>query len=107
MDWKPTKITFPQTTTDDYLKQAITDIATILQQRPQHRNIQLTYGDTTNNAWVTLADMLARAAVKPQHEPPNNTHAEQRVKQPSPCKKPRCRTEGDEAKTAPHTSHKH
>jgi len=68
MDWKPKKIDFLSTTTEDYLKQAFTDISSVLQQATHLKEIQLEYGDGTNNAWVKLADMLARAVHKPPNE---------------------------------------
>jgi len=68
MDWNPKKIVFPSTTTEDYLKQAVTDISNVLQQAPHLKDSQLEYGDGTKNAWAKLADMLARAV----HIPPYN-----------------------------------
>jgi hypothetical protein len=83
VEWKPRKVAFPETTTEDYLKQAVTDIATILQHTPKLRNIQLDYGDVTNNAWTHLADMLARAAAKPPIPQLQRDAQEQRVAQSS------------------------
>ena len=68
MDWKPKNIVFPSTTTEDYLKQAVSDISNVLQQAPHLRDINLEYGDNTNNAWIKLADMLAKAGHSPQNK---------------------------------------
>lgn len=92
MEWKPTNITFPHVSTTDYLKQALTDITTVLQQMPKLADIQLEYGDETNNAWVKLADLLKQAATKgkllnnqkDQSQPLQRVHREQRVHKPQP-----------------------
>ena len=59
---------FPSTTTEDYLKQAVTDISNGLQQATHLKDIQLEYGDGINNAWVKLADILARAVLIPPNK---------------------------------------
>ena len=76
MDWKAKKIIFPSTTTEDYLKQAVMDISNVLQQAPHLRDINLEYGDGTNNAWVKLADMLAKAGHLPQNKISTSTQSE-------------------------------
>jgi len=75
MDWKPKKTIFPSITTEGNLKQAVTDISNILQQTPHLRDINLEYGDGTNNAWDKLADMLAKAGYLPQNKVSTSTQS--------------------------------
>jgi hypothetical protein len=65
----PNKIPFPNILTEDYLKQAASDILTVLQNPPSNLPC-LAYGDATNNAIdVQLATLLGRAVAPPA--PPN------------------------------------
>jgi hypothetical protein len=64
----PKKIPFPTILTEDYLKQAASDILTVLQNPPSNLPY-LAYGDATNNAIVQLATLLGRAVAPPS--PPN------------------------------------
>ena len=60
----PHDITFPEVTTEDYLKQAVDDIVQLLKNKP---NIvpTLQYGDDTRNAIDAIATLLSRAAPRP------------------------------------------
>jgi hypothetical protein len=60
----PKKIPFPRITTEDYLKQAASDIVAILKNPPSSIPY-LAYGDTTNNAIVQIATLLGRAESPP------------------------------------------
>ncbi len=67
----PKKIPFPKITTEDYLKQAASDILAILQKPPSSLPY-LAYGDATNNAIVQIATLLGRADAPP--ELPTSAH---------------------------------
>ena len=56
----PHTIPIPKTTTDDYLKQAIADIITIL-GKPRQTLPCLQFGDETRNAIQKIAEVLGRA----------------------------------------------
>jgi hypothetical protein len=60
----PKKFTFPAISTEDYLKQAASDILAILQKPPSSLPY-LAYGDATNNAIVQIATLLGRAVAPP------------------------------------------
>jgi hypothetical protein len=60
----PKSVPFPQISTEDYLKQAASDIVAILQQPPTNLPF-LAYGDTTNNALVQIATLLGQASDQP------------------------------------------
>jgi hypothetical protein len=60
----PKKIPFPRISTEDYLKQAASDIVAILKNPPSSIPY-LAYGDTTNNAIVQIATLLGRAETPP------------------------------------------
>ena len=66
VEFFPQKNPFPKVSTDDYLRQAATDIAHILRQ-PQKSIPTLTYGTPVTNAYVHLAQILKRATE--QHTP--------------------------------------
>jgi hypothetical protein len=55
---------FPNVSTEDYLKQAASDILSILQKSPSTLPY-LAYRDATNNAIVHIATLLGRAAAPP------------------------------------------
>jgi hypothetical protein len=61
----PKKIPFPKTSTEDYLKQAASDILAIL-QKPPTTLPYLACGDATSNAIVAIATLSGRADVPPQ-----------------------------------------
>jgi hypothetical protein len=60
----PKKIPFPSISTEDYLKQAASDILAILQKPPSSLPY-LAYGDMTNNAIVQIATLLGWAVATP------------------------------------------
>jgi hypothetical protein len=60
----PKTLPFPKISTEDYLKQAASDILAILQNPPSHLPY-LAYGDKTNNALVQIATLLGRAVAPP------------------------------------------
>ena len=60
----PTSIPFPNISTEEYLKQAASDIVAIL-QKPPSSIPYLAYGDTTQNALVQIATFLGRATTPP------------------------------------------
>jgi hypothetical protein len=53
----PKTIPFPDISSKDYLKQAVSDILTILQNPPSNLPY-LAYGDATNNVIVHIATLL-------------------------------------------------
>jgi hypothetical protein len=57
----PNTVPFPNISTEDYLKQAASDILSILRKSPSTLPY-LAYGDATNNAIVQIATLLGRAA---------------------------------------------
>ena len=61
----PTTIPFPQIKLDDYLRQAATDIITILTQPPSTTTPSLQAGDPVRNALLTLATQLKRIEPMP------------------------------------------
>ena len=71
------KIPFPKVSTDNYLRQAATDLVHILQQA-QPTISTLTYGTPVTNAYIQLAQILKRATK--QSKPTN----EKVYKVPSP-----------------------
>jgi hypothetical protein len=60
----PKKIPFPKISTEDYLKQAASDILSILQNPPSSLPY-LAYGDPTKNALVQIATLLGRSVSPP------------------------------------------
>jgi hypothetical protein len=60
----PKKIPFPSISTEDYLKQAASNILAILPKTPSSLPY-LAYGDPTNNAIVQIATLLGRAVAAP------------------------------------------
>ena len=61
----PKTVAFPEISTEDYLKQAASDILSILKDPPSSLPY-LAYGDATNNAIVHIATLLGRAVPPPQ-----------------------------------------
>jgi hypothetical protein len=61
----PKQIPFPQTSTEDCLKQAASEILDVL-QKPPTTLPYLGHGDATNNAVVAIATLLGRADVPPE-----------------------------------------
>ena len=57
----PHVVPFPQITTEDFLKQAATDIIHLLSQPPKSTIPTLEAGSTTQNALLKLAEILKRA----------------------------------------------
>ena len=64
VEFFPSTIPFPKVSTDDYLRQAATDILTILRE-PEKTIPTLQYGSPTCNAYVQLAQILKRATTQP------------------------------------------
>ena len=60
VEFFPQRISFPRVTTDNYLRQAATNIAHILRQ-PQKTIPTLTYGMPVTNAYIYLEQILKRA----------------------------------------------
>jgi len=60
----PKKVKFPKTTTEDYLRQAASDIVFILQNKPSIVP-SLDFGDETENALLHISTLLGRAAKPP------------------------------------------
>jgi hypothetical protein len=60
----PKTVPFPNISTEDYLKQAASDILSILQKSPTTLPY-LVYGDATNNTIVQIAKLLGRAEAPP------------------------------------------
>jgi hypothetical protein len=60
----PKSVPFPQISTEDYSKQAASDIVALLQQPPTNLPF-LAYGDATKNALVQIATLLGRASDQP------------------------------------------
>jgi hypothetical protein len=92
VEFFPTIIPFPTITTADYLKQAATDIVTIL-RNPSNDLPSLSFGDDTTNALVQIAQLLGRATLPPATpvDPPRvPTPVEHTV--PSPVHPPRVAT---------------
>ena len=69
----PHDIPFPAIKTDDYLKQAVKDIITILTKPPSSTTPSLSTGDPVRNALLKLATQLKRIESIPQS--PNTTTA--------------------------------
>ena len=80
----PSVIPVPKVTTDDFLRQAATDIVTILTNPDTSTNFSLESGDTTHIALLKIAKTLHRAENLPTSIPPTSiTPALPRV-QPNP-----------------------
>ena len=63
----PSTIPLPQTSTEDYLKQASSDILSLLKNRPTSLPY-LQAGSTTKNAIEKMAHLLNRAEPRPKGE---------------------------------------
>jgi hypothetical protein len=64
LEFFPKTIPFPKVTTDDYLRQAATDIISILTTKPAIIP-SLAYGDDTKNALFKIATLLGRSTLPP------------------------------------------
>ena len=81
VDFFPSHTPFPSVTTDDYLRQAASDLLTIL-QAPKKNIPTLTYGSAISNAYIHLAQILKRATqppTTPQNKPPSSNKAPLRI----------------------------
>ena len=65
----PTVVPFPKVSTDDFLRQAATDIITILTEPPSSTTPTLEAGDSTRNALLKIAKTLKRAEKLPEPSP--------------------------------------
>ena len=90
VSFHPHTVEFPAVSTLDYLKQASDDILHIL-CNPQQAFPYLEGGDQTKNAYVKIAQLLNRAAVRPtpptvtqQTAPDLTPHQERRTVEPPP-----------------------
>ena len=61
----PATFKFPETTTEDYLRQSIGDILALLKDPPKKFTF-LAYGDATKNAVTKIAHLLQRSAPQPR-----------------------------------------
>ena len=61
----PKRITFPEIDLDDYLRQAATDIITLLTAPPSTTTVTLEAGDPTRNALLKIATILNRSTPLP------------------------------------------
>ena len=61
----PHSVPFPKVTTDDFLRQSISDIIAILQKNPPSTVPSLQAGDQTRAALQTIADLLNRSVTPP------------------------------------------
>ena len=68
VEFFPTTAPFPRVSTDDYLRQAATDLVDIL-RAPKNNIPSLTYGSPTTNAYIHLAQILKRSATPPTPVP--------------------------------------
>ena len=66
-------IPFPTVNTDQYLRQAATDILAIL-QAPEKNIPSLSYGSSVANAYVQIAQILKRATLPPTSKQTTNLH---------------------------------
>ena len=82
----PTKIAFPETKLVDFLKQAATDIVTILTQPPSPTTPSLQAGDPTQNTLLDIATSLNRIEQLPTFSNLSQSHtvSSLRVKTPNP-----------------------
>ena len=67
--FSPTVVPFPKVSTDDFLRQAATDIITILTEPPSSTTPTLEAGDGTRNALLKIAETLKRADKLPEPTP--------------------------------------
>ena len=82
VEFFPTSLPFPSVTLTDHLKQAASDIVTILTQPPSTTAPSLAAGDPVRNALLTLATQLKQ--VQPIPEPVKPP----RVSSPAPVTSP-------------------
>jgi hypothetical protein len=61
----PATFKFPETTTEDYLRQSVGDILALLQDPPKTLPF-LSYGDATKNAVTKIAQLLQRSVPQPR-----------------------------------------
>ena len=61
----PYNFKFPETTAEDYLRQSVGDILTLLQDPPKTLTF-LACGDDTKNAITKIAHLLQRSVTQPQ-----------------------------------------
>ena len=66
----PTVIPMPQVGLEDFLRQAASDIITILTDPPSTTTLKLQVGDSTRNAMLELASIFNRLAPLPEPQPP-------------------------------------
>ena len=59
--FSPKVVPFPKISTDDFLRQAATDIITILTEPPSSTYPTLEAGDSTHNTLLKIAETLKRA----------------------------------------------
>jgi hypothetical protein len=84
IDWFPHTVPFPQTTTDDYLRQTASDMLALLNQ-PNQAVPSLTYSSAITNAYIHIAQILRRATGQPPTALPAR---EPRVRLPPPATPP-------------------
>jgi hypothetical protein len=70
VDWFPHKVPFPKVTTDEYLRQAATDMLTLLEDKTANTIPSLTYGSNIINAYIQIAKILKRQTAPPRPAPP-------------------------------------
>ena len=58
-------VPFPQVKVEDYLRQAVTDVVSLLKNPPASTYPTLQYGNSTLNAFRQIAETLNRAAQVP------------------------------------------
>ena len=77
VEFFPHSIPFPEVKLKDHLKQAATDIVTLLTHPPSSTVPSLKEGDPTRNALLTLAQILNRSDTipEPMSTPDNTTNA--------------------------------
>ena len=82
----PKKVAFPKIKLVDFLKQAATDIVTILTQPPSPTTPSLHAGDPIRNALLDIATSLNRIEQLPTFSNPSQNHtvSSPRVKTPNP-----------------------
>ena len=61
----PATFKFPETTTEDYLRQSVGDILDLLKDPPKTL-LFLSYGDATKNSVTQIAQLLQRSVPQPQ-----------------------------------------
>jgi hypothetical protein len=93
VEWFPHRVPFPETTTEEYLRQIASDLVTILKTKNIKTSPNLEYGNKVMDAFQQIATILQRATTPKQQTTdistnPNPITAKEKQHQPRTCTPP-------------------